>query len=336
MKTSLIKLSSSFLVLLISCSVWAKPVAHVIELSGVAFVVTADGKTRPLKINDHIEDQSEVMVEENANLTLNDYYNATYHLIGGSHLKIFNKSVQLKKGKSWVQSMSARETLALTTANGHVDFSKGEFITTFDQSTSRSQFLVVNGEVEVSNVLDKDRKLAVGAGTFTVVDPEWENGLPRSPTKVGSASLNSAISEFKKLPEKIKEAILPARAVASTEVEASPHSKPGEIIFISTSRKPASVDPSLAKKYLKKMKPKSSKVRIVPVRVFGVEWTPKAVPVMPRRPASTTPESVPKVPSTTANNKGDMEFIESFKRHAEEQPKYSKELQNLIDDLKSY
>lgn len=132
MKTSLTKLSSSFLLLSLSLSVWAKPVAQVVEVSGAVFAVSPEGKTTQLKLNAHLEDQTEVMVEDGATVTLNDYYDATYHLTGGSHLKFFNKAVQLKKGKTWIQSMNSRHPLALTTANGNVNFWKGEFITTFD------------------------------------------------------------------------------------------------------------------------------------------------------------------------------------------------------------
>ena len=234
MKTFTTKLKSSTILLaLVALPLWAKPVAQVTEISGAVFVVNSDGKTSTLKLNDHLEDKSEVMVEEGASVTLNDYYDATYHLIGGTHLKFFDRSAQLKRGKSWVQCMNGRFPLALTTANGHANFWKGEFIATFDQSTSRSQFLVVNGDVEVSNVLDRDLKYTVPAGTFTVVDPEVEAGVPRAPTKVGLSSLDTALAEFRKLPQVIKENILPARAIAS--VEEAPQKK-GEIIFIQTHR----------------------------------------------------------------------------------------------------
>ncbi len=153
MKTSLTKLKSSlvFALTLVAASAWAKPVAQVVEVKGQVFVVTSDGHTKSLKANDHIEDKSEVMVGEDGNITLNDYYDATYHLIEGSHIKFFNKSVQLKKGKTWIQSLNARHPLVLTTANGNVDYWKGEFITTFDHTSSKTQVLVVNGDVEVSN-----------------------------------------------------------------------------------------------------------------------------------------------------------------------------------------
>lgn len=342
MKTSLTKLSSSFLLLSFSLAVFAKPVAQVTEITGAVFVVTPEGKTNALKINQHIEEKSEIMVEEGGAVTLNDYFDATYHLTGGSHLKFFNKSVQLKKGKTWIQSVNSRHPLALTTANAAVDFWKGEFITTFDQATSRSQVLVVNGEVEVSNVLDKNMKYTVAAGTFSLIDPEVENGIPRTPTKVGLASLNKALSEFKQLPEKIRAAEPKARSIASVEEEkAAPAPvKKGEIIFISTNRLPASVSGSAHKYYKQTVTKKALKATPVPIRFFGTNYQ-KAEPYMapveaPRAPASVqsvTPEMPKKSPQTNVLN---QEFSDSLKKHTAEQPKYSKELEKLIDDLKSY
>lgn len=346
MKTSLTKLSSSFLLLSLSTAIYAKPVAQVTELTGTVFVVTPEGKTSALKVNQHLEEKSEVMVEEGATITLNDYYDATYHLAGGSHLKFFNKSVQLKKGKTWIQSLNSRHPLALTTANGHVDFWKGEFITTFDQATSRSQVLVVNGEVEVSNILDKNMKYTVAAGTFSLIDPEVENGIPRTPTKVGLASLNKALSEFKLLPEKIKAEAPEGRKIASVEeapAAPAPAAKKGEIIFISTNRLPASVSGSAHKYYKKKLTTKKAMVvdaAPVPIRFYGTSYqkteryvAPAQAPRQPASVQSVTPETTKKSGQTTVL---DPEFGNSLKKHTAEQPKYSKELEKLIDDLKSY
>lgn len=336
MKTSLTKLKSSFIIALTltALPLMAKPVAQVADISGQVFLITAEGHTSTLRLNDHIDEKSEIMVEEGATITLNDYYDATYHLVGGTHLKFFNKSVQLKRGKTWIQSLSPRHSLALTTANGHVDFWKGEFITTFDQLTSRSQVLVVNGDVEVSNVLDRNMKYAVSAGSFSTIDPEIEGGLPRSPTKVGLASLNSALSEFKKLPQGLKKEG-PSRVIASVS-EAPEPVKKGQIIFISTNRLPASVAGKAHSFYKKSVSKTSQKAKLThaPIRFYGVAATPETSDVSPRKPASIAQ------PEVTNNTKSalnlDPEFTESLKKEVTQQPKYSKELESLIKDLKSF
>lgn len=328
MKTFITKSKSSlFLLALVAGVVQAKPVAQVTGLSGSVFVVKPDGKTSTLKMNEHLEEKSEIMVEEGGSVTLNDYYDATYHLIGGTHLKFFDRSAQLKRGKTWIQCMNGRFPLALTTANGHANYWKGEFIATFDQGTSRSQFLVVNGDVEVSNVLDRDMKYTVPAGTFTMVDPDVEAGIPRAPTKVGLASLDNALSEFKELPSTLKE--IPSRGIASVE-EARP--KKGEITFIKTNRLPASVSGGAHKYFAKKAK--VEKLEHAPIRYIGTNWKPVAAP---RAPASVAPRVLrPLVPTKTVPLSLNPEFEDSLKRKVSEQPKYPKELDSLIEDLKSY
>lgn len=348
MKTFLTKSKSNLLVLtlLISSPAWAKPVAQVTEVNGQVFVVTPEGQTKGLKLNDHIEEKSEVMVEEGGNITLNDYYDATYHLIGGSHLKFFNKSVQLKRGKTWIQAQNKTHTLALTTANGHVEFAKSEFISTFDQANSRSQILVVNGDVDVSNVLDKNMKHTVSAGSFTLVDPEVENGVPRMPTKVGLASLNNALLEFKKLPDAMVMAATPAAApqrnIAS--VPEAPAVKKGEIVFIKSNRMPASVHGNARDYYVKTVKTKQKMaLTAAPIKLYGISQaqgnvsTAKLAPIAaaPRSPASV--QRTVKMPQKAVERVNlDPEFSESLKKQETEQPKHSKELESLIYDLKSY
>lgn len=338
MKTSIIKLKSSlvFSLTLISLSALAKPVAQVTDTKGQVFVITADGQTKSLKANDHVEDKAEVIVGEDGSITLNDYFDASYHLIEGSHIKFFNKSVQLKKGKAWIQSVNARHPLVLTTANGHVDYWKGEFITTFDQGKSKTQILVVNGDVEVSNILEKNMKYTVSAGTFTTIDPETDNGLPRSPTKVGLASLNSAMAEFKALPDSYKELYPAGRKIASVpEIADAPK---GEIVFMTNgkmkSRNPASV--SAHKYFKKKVRSKNYSSTTVPIRFYGMTRM-QTVKNAPREPASIMPvftRAMPQKVGTQLNI--DPEFSESLRIEKASQPNHPKDLENLIHDLKSY
>ena len=344
MKTSLTKLSSSLVLLLLSFPLLAKPEAQVTEVNGSVFMIPPDGKTSSLKLNTHLDEKAEIMVDEGASITLIDYFDATYHLVGGSHLKFFNKAVQLKRGKTWIKSRTLKHKLVLTTANGHVDFSSGEFITSFDQTTARSQVLVVTGDVEVSNILDRDLKYTVSAGNFTLVDPDVENGIPRSPTKIGLTSLDKALSEFKQLPQELKPGQTRSRAVASVD---EPSVTPGQIQFITTNRLPASVNNG-AHKYFKKFKKtkidKDDTVTAAPIKFYGMSSTEEApvvqvqVPVaeVPRQPASIQPAPA-KVPQEAIEAvRNDHEFEYSLKTHSSDQPKYTKELDNLIQDLTSY
>ena len=329
--------SSLLFIGLLALPLWAKPVAQVTEVTGAVFAITPEGKTLALKPQSHIEDKTELMVEEGASITLNDYYDATYHLIGGTHLKFYDKSVQLKRGKVWVESGTTKLPLALTTANGSVDFWKSEFIATFEQSNSRSQVLVVNGEVEVSNILDKNMKYTVSAGAFSLIDPEVENGAPRAPTKVGLLSLNKALSEFKTIPEQLKTE--PTAAVARTiaSVEETPAVKKGEIIFFSSGRLPASVQGD-AHQYFKKKVAKKKKAPPmagpVVVRFYGLAPEVSS----PRGPASVQPSKPSAAAAVQRVNQVniDAEFSSSLQSEMAKQPKHSEELDNLIKDLQSY
>jgi hypothetical protein len=338
MRISMKKLSSSFLLLCLSCSVWSKPIAQVVKIEGQVFVVTNEGKTSALKTDQHIDEKSEVLVEEGASITINDYYDASYHLIGGSHLKLFNKSLQLKKGKAWIQSRTTKHPLVLTTANGHISYTKSEFIVTFDQATARSQVLVVNGEVEASNILNESVKHMVPAGSFSMIDPEVDGGTPRAPTKVGPQSLDSALAEFKVITDKEKLTAVPKREIASVENASTPVVKKGEIIFMKSHRHPASVKSGDAHKYFKKMVTKNVPDQIIPVAIYGASWTEsKTESVLPpRAPASVQPTipgpTLKPLPAVSL----DLEFMDSLKRHESEQPKNPQDLQNLIDELKSY
>lgn len=340
MKTSLTKLKSSliFSLTIASSFALAKPVAQVVEVTGQVFAVTFEGQTKTLNLNDHIEEKSEIMVGEGGSITLNDYYDATYHMIEGSHLKFFNKSVQLKKGKTWIQSLNARHPLVLTTANGHVDFWKGEFITTFDRKTSKTQVLVVNGDVEVSNVLDKNMKYAVSAGAFSTIDPETENGHPRSPTKVGLSSLHDALAEFKSIPEKMRDEV-PSRNIASVRETTAPVTK-GHIIFMSNGsvkdRIPASIAGG-AHSYLKyKIGHKKLATTVAPIHFYGIRQKIVA-DIVPRQPASVKATKMIILPKKIGSELNiDSDFSESLRIEKASQPNHSKELESLIQDLKSY
>jgi len=345
MKTSLTRLKSSFFLFSILSShlLWAKPVAQVVEISGQVFAITEDGKTRSLKLNEHLDEKNEVMVEEGSSITLNDYYDATYHLIGGSHLKFFDKSVQLKKGKTWIQSKNSRHKLIVTTANGLIEFNKSEFITTFSHSNARSQVLVVNGDVEVSNILEKNMKQVISSGQFTLIDPQVENGVPRYPTKVGLTSLNTSLAEFKNLPAQIKKTnpfkiSESARTIASVEEPKVSAPKKGEIIFISSTRSPASVSEGAAHAYFaKKVKRFSDKKELVPVRFYGMLPIKKSAEETDRSPASVPINKAIKVKKADMpTSQQEDEFVESLRKHQADQPKYSKELDSLVNDLKSY
>lgn len=330
MKTFRTKLSSSFAILLTlgTLSAWAKPIAQVQEVKGLAFVITPMGATKKIKPLDIIDERAEILVEEGAQISLNDYYNATYHLSGGTHVKFYERSVQLKKGKTWVKSQS-RNPLAVTTANGNIEYTASQFIAIFDQVTNRSQVLVVQGEVDVSNILDQNLRYSVNQGDFTVIDPEIDNGLPRSPTKVGMASLNAALEEFEMtgrpmvLPTQAKT----SRSIASVSTLEAPMAvKRGQIIFMSSTALPQEVSSKKGQRTPASVTPKkgaSPQTWWGPAAIsyYGVHGTP-------------APKSFTRLPASTSNM--NIEIEPTLKKVENVKPAYSNDLESLIRDLKSY
>jgi hypothetical protein len=201
-------------------------------------------------------------------------------------------------------------------------------------------------------------KYNLPAGTFTMVDPEVENGIPRAPTKVGLNSLQTALTEFKSLPQKLQsptiEEVAPqvqtqTRAIASVEElpETTPGEvKKGEIVFMSNgqmvSRVPASAA-GVAHQYLRKKisKKKAFPLTNAPIAFYG--FAPEVAAVNTsnldthRQPASLDKKVSIDMPKKVASDTIiDQEFAETFRLNQDSQPKHTKELENLIHDLKSY
>lgn len=337
MKTSITKLKTSFLLISLTLSSvsFAKVVAKVTEVKGNVFAVLPDGKTVKVTPNYHLDEKSELLVEEGGSTTFYDFYDTTYHLNEASHIKILDKSVHLKGGKVWIQSTRGSSPLSIITANAFINYWKSEFITSFDQISGKSQVMVVGGDLDVSNILDRNLKYSLTAGAFTVIDPDVNEGHPRQPTTIGPDSLSKALAEFKTIPKTIlekaapvsKEANFVKRGIAS--VEEVPTPKKGEITFIKTNRAPASVETKRPSKISS-----GTKYGPAPIRVIGVPTavTPKVVvPTLPKVEALRVPAS-----SQPVKMIQDVDFNKSLESAIDKQPKYPSEVQKLVDDLKSF
>lgn len=341
MKTSITKLKTSFLIftLTLSSVSFAKVVAKVTEVKGNVFAILPEGKTVKVTPNFHLDENSEILVSEDGLVTFYDYYDTTYHLNGSSHIKMLDKSAHLKSGKVWIQSTHTNTPLSLITANAHVDYWKSEFITSFDQNSGKSQVMVVGGDLDVSNILEKNIKYSLTAGAFTVIDPDHNEGQPRQPTTIGPDSLNKALAEFKAIPKDILNNSTPSmkRSIASVDEKVSP--KKGEIIFIHSSRAPASVESKdkksgIAFSYFKKKVAGPSVTGPVKVRVIGVSDTVPSIVVAPS-PVKVETARVP-ASAQPAVMIHDVDFNQSLESAKGKQPKYPSEVQKLIEDLKSF
>jgi hypothetical protein len=337
MKTSTTSSKSKylFLALLLPVLAEAKLVGKVHSLKGDAFLIR-DGKTATLKLDMDIEEGSQVMVGDDASVTVGDFYDRRYNLTSGSNLVMNDRSLTLLKGGMWSQSLSQKANVSVATANMLLSSHQGEFIATYDSATKKSQLTVIAGEVDVASPMEPAFRYAVVAGQFSHASPDVDEGYPRAPTRLGYESLMKTIGMFpgvKSMDAGVAKAQSASRSVAS--VAAAPEEKKGEIIYMKTvqERMPASTEGEAQKYFLKSTKKaaKSSKqvVTSAKVRVIGLR---KVIPASSRKPAS----SVKIQPQEQAPSVNSSDFLKSYEQHQRQQPKHPQEVQSLIDDLKSY
>lgn len=195
-----IKGSFFLTVCLFACSsVFAEsPIALVEKITGNVFAMN-DGKTRVLKPGEHLYDLAEIITEEGAQITFNDYYDHKFHLAGSGHLKLRGKSVEIKRGYLWLQSFrkfTGGDEFIIKTANSKTTYKEGEAIFSFDAYSGKSQILSVQGDFEFANLLRDYMKAIVIDGQFTFIDNEYEHGAPRTITPIGHESFMKVTGLF--------------------------------------------------------------------------------------------------------------------------------------------
>lgn len=361
MKTSILSSKSKSFVFLLALApslVHAALVGKVQSLKGEAFMVF-QGKTSVLQVGSDVEDGSDILVSDEASLTVGDFFDRRHHLSGGTNLTMNDRAVVLKKGALWTQSVGARSTGQITTANMLIQAEQGEWVTTYDSASGRTQLTAISGEVRVASPQEPAFQYAVSAGMFTLADPKADEGYPRSPTKLGYDSLMKTLALFP--GQKSRDAGLAKfqeekaaktdRKIAS--VEETPASAPGavapkaakgEITFISTEGAALSYFEKKIAPHKKLTKRKVAQVKTgwdAPVRIIGVTSHSPKVAAKPalaqkseRAPASTRPASAPKAAESLDDKSND--FFESYEQYQKAQPKNPSEMQRLIDDLQSY
>jgi hypothetical protein len=357
----------------------AEIVARVVEVNGNAFSFMGK-KASSLKYGSKLEDLSEVMVEDGATLSLVNNDGHLFHINGGSLVKLYNGILELKNGHVWVQSKSDEKGL-FNTSNSIGQYGKGQFIYSFDNISGKTQLLVLKGTVKFSNALEPTLFTKISSGHFSLIEQNYENGLPRAPTKVGLKSykqMKNTFANFESLQNNEIEKMLwgqpvvkKSRSIASVGTSRNTKQAPvkaGRIITIRTirgggSRVPASAGPmeyyqNLKKKEAWKFKPMKSK-NVAPVRYFGESWknkkattahqmvktqinTKQNTKVHSAKIAKKTPQTkTSRVPASV----GKSQLIQDLKRSdfeksltigADKDKRHSNEVNNLIDELKSY
>lgn len=338
MKTLTTSLRNSFLL----CALTALPAAASPTLVGKVHAVkgesflSVNGKTETLRKDMDIADGAKVVVSDDAQVTIGDFYDRRYHLAGGSQLVLGKQSAILQKGKVWTQAVKPDHTTQLSTANLLITASKSEFVVTYDAASQTGQLSVINGSVDVASPIEPSFKQTIEAGQFTSARPDANDGFPRSPTVLSYDSMIKTVALFpgvKPLDEAIARAhaAQTSRGIASVGTEAA-SVKPKILViktYMSADRAPASVNGSAQKYFVQKTKSAPTGLHTAKVRVIGYQ----AVKIhSARNPAS----SVLVKPQGVQKSVKPSEFLKSFELHQQNQPAHSKEVQRLIDDLKSY
>lgn len=351
----MIKISFVVLVLLSSSLVWADDIAFVSDVKGNAFAFYQNGSSRVLKAGSRIPDFSDIMVEDGSTLSLTDYKGHSFHLSGGSQIKLFKNLLELKTGKVWVYSANEDDQFVTKTMNSEASFDSAQFVLSFDSFKGKSQLLVLDGVVTYNNHQQPSLSVDVPAGNFSLVSLDYNNGLPRTPTKVGLKSyhqLKASFNGIEQVDNSDFEVLFGGksknvkRSIASvSKVEKSKKtrdltpSRRGKIRYVSTSnirlRKPSSVDgpgkyykdiETAQKRKLKPLKTNKSAT----IRVFSVDMPEPPKSMKTRMPAS-IPEESKKVIMDINNS-----FEKSLNRKFQEQKKHPDEINSLIDELKTF
>lgn len=351
---------------------FARTVARVLEVKGHAFSFQGKGQTKELAYGAKIEEMSVLMVEDDSSLSIKDEYGRVFHLAGGSQVKFFNKMIDVEKGYVWVSSTLSDSIGTINSANSITKFTQGQFIYSFDNEKGKAQILVLSGNVQLSNIVEPNIVVDIPAGSFSFVENEHENGLPRRATRVGLSSYKSMKNIFKESDsfkmesfDKVFADDMPKRTIASVNQETSiPKNNEmgkGKVIFIETgksARIPASASPmNYYKNLKKKVSSKNIKVKTgktAQVNMYGFDLDSEHVPVViSLKPTIVNGQKkfavkpiIKAVEARTPASVGgsniikdiqnDTLFEKSLGESFESNKRHSEERNELIDELKSY
>jgi hypothetical protein len=173
------------------------PFGRVVDIKGSAFI-SVEGKTKEVKKGDNIYAHSEIVVEQNGQVTFTDNADHRFH-IGqlGSVAILKGNKFELRSGDLWIQSLNKIDAAEVVTANAKIEFDGGEAIISYDSVKSKSQLMVINGMMKFSNLRSPELNLTVAEGNFSFVDLAFEEGMPRDPTPVGEKTYGKLVSLFK-------------------------------------------------------------------------------------------------------------------------------------------
>ncbi|PIK16701.1 hypothetical protein [Halobacteriovorax sp. JY17] len=335
------------------------PEMMVTSVKGNAFLVSK-GKTVTLKPGDHIYDFQEIFTEVGGQLTTKNFKDQVFHFSGGSSAKVLKNFLELQNGYLWVQSHEKKSQIyKIQTPNSIISFSEGEAIIDFDNNIVKTQLLVLNGQFSFSNLFENYLNLDVTSGKFSFISKDYENGAPRNPTPVGKNTFSKLQALFDRSSVEQRE-ITPVADILTAQdtrmlVKETPKKRSiasiveldsksdAEIIYRKKHKRDESLDTVLTNYYEKKlsnMKATKTKKKFSPsyvkksgvkVYIFGQKSKKErsiASVKSTRKPASIGMEPVVRIKKDA--------FESSLTREYKKQLRHDKEVNSLINELKSY
>jgi len=168
---------------------------RIVDLKGSGFI-SFKGKTREITKGDSIEMGSQIVIEHHGQVTFTDNADHRFHLGNSSSVSVDSKNVELRSGDLWFQSLNKNDDYKITTANAMVNYQGGEAILSYDSVKGKSQLMVINGMMKLSNLRAPDLNLSVAEGHFSFIDNAYDEGAPRDPTSVGAKTYGELIGLF--------------------------------------------------------------------------------------------------------------------------------------------
>ena len=191
------KLLSAIFVIILPSIVIAAPLqfGRIVDIKGSGFI-SFEGQTHEIKKGEVIYVNSEIIIEHSGQVVFTDNADHKFHLGNASSAAVFAGKVELRNGDMWVQSLNKTDDYLLTSANASVNYTGGEAIFSYDSIKGKTQLMVINGLMKLSNLRSPELNLNVAEGNFSFVDPTFDEGMPRDPTPVGKKTYGELVSLF--------------------------------------------------------------------------------------------------------------------------------------------
>jgi hypothetical protein len=307
-------------------------------MDGTGFIYNKSSEILSLSYAQKISTGTKVMLEDNANAVIVTEDGTKYFLTSGSVVSFYEDGIEIKNGKVWIKSTENSSHTVVHTPNLKSVHKNGEYVYSFNSQNGKSEVLNIMGQCNISSALDENKKIKILAGQFSYILNGKNDGYPREATRVGLTSYEAiklSFSNFKEIQSlKLNNLLFEKkqRSIASV----SNTKKKGAITFVKYNYKKA--DRKIASVITKnKVSPKA--IKTASVRIFGsiknklvtrkTNVSKKVESISQRLPASIVEEKKENYNTVSI-------FEKSLRRNIKAEPKHSSEVNQLIDELKSF